>query len=65
MALAMQVTFDAADPGALAAFWTPRRARLREEAERHVAAGGTKLYEFEERGSSGSRCRIRRATSSA
>jgi hypothetical protein len=27
-----------------------RRARLKEEAERLVAAGGTKLYEFEERG---------------
>jgi hypothetical protein len=27
-----------------------RRARLREEADRLVAAGGTKLYELEERG---------------
>ena len=125
MAFAIQVTFDAADPGALAAFWAQvlgyiaepppegwstwedwareleipeerwndqsaivdadgagariffqrvpegktaknrvhldvraapgldidaRRAKLSEEAERLVAAGGTKLYEFEERG---------------
>jgi hypothetical protein len=125
MALAVQVTFDAADPGALAAFWAQvlgyiaepppegwaswedwarekgipeerwndqsaiidpdgsgarvyfqrvpegktaknrvhldvraapgldpdaRRARLRAEAERLVAAGGTELYGFEERG---------------
>jgi Glyoxalase-like domain len=125
VALAMQVTFDAADPAALAAFWTQvlgyilepppegwasweewaremkipeerwndqsaivdpddagpriffqrvpegktaknrvhldvraaagldpeaRRARLTAEAERLVAAGGAKLYEFEERG---------------